>query len=235
LAGSASATPVEAEELVVGRDAAEAHLGLGIDDLSVSRRHIALRRTAGRWWMHNLGRRTVRLPTGTLVPGGEPIPLETGYTAAFVEGGRGRAHLVELYVSDGTPATPQRSTAETVQPRVWPLRPDEHLAMTVLGQRYLRHEPQPRPLSWKEAVTELAELEPDAGWTRKRIERKVSRLRQRLAHAGISGLLADEVDGPLGNQLNHNLIRELVESTTLVASDLAEIEARLDGLIPPPV
>jgi hypothetical protein len=228
LAGSVSAAPEEGTELVVGRDPGEGQLGLGVDDPSVSRRHLVLRREGGLWWLHNLGRRAVRLPSGVLLPAGDPVPLGGGYTAAFVEGTRRRSHLVELYVSEGGRTAATRPDVETVAPRAWPLTPDEHLAMVVLGQRYLRHEPRPRPLSWQEAAVELEELDPAAGWTRKRVERKVARVRQRLARAGVPGLLAEDIEGPLGNDLNHNLIRELVDSTTVVPSDLAEAEARLD-------
>lgn len=40
----------------------------------------------------------------------------------------------------------------------------------------------------------------------------------------MSGLTRDEVGEPVGNTLNHNLITELLLTTTLVPPDLAEID-----------
>ena len=45
-------------------------------------------------------------------------------------------------------------------------------------------------------------------------------VRNRLSGNGVSGLTREEVGEPIGNTLNHNLIRELMESTTLVPPDL---------------
>jgi pSer/pThr/pTyr-binding forkhead associated (FHA) protein len=53
----------------------------------------------------------------------------------------------------------------------------------------------------------------------------VSRVRTRMSRGGVAGLTREEVGEPVGNTLNHNLIRELTESTTLVPPDL-----RLAGL-----
>lgn len=220
--------PRDGREVLAGRDADEVHVGVGVDDRAVSRQHVAVRHEAGRWWLHNRGRRAIRLPSGSLVPGGDPVPLAVGYTAAFLEGTSQRTHVLELFVSDGAGRSATRPDDETIRPAVWPLSQEEHLVMVVLGQRYLRYEADPQPLRWQEALEQLQELEPEEPWTRKRIERKVSRLRERLSDHKVPGLRAEEIAGPLGNQLNHNLIRELVDSTTIVASDLADLEARLD-------
>jgi hypothetical protein len=40
----------------------------------------------------------------------------------------------------------------------------------------------------------------------------------------VAGLTRDEVGEPVGNALNHNLITELLLTTTLVPPDLAEID-----------
>lgn len=50
------------------------------------------------------------------------------------------------------------------------------------------------------------------------------KVRQRLSGRGVRGLLAAEVPAPVGNQLNDNLIRELVRTTTLVPTDLARLD-----------
>lgn len=47
----------------------------------------------------------------------------------------------------------------------------------------------------------------------------------RLSRAGgVEGLTREEVGEPVGNTLNHNLIMELLRSTTLVPSDLNLLE-----------
>ncbi|MBF6175152.1 hypothetical protein [Nocardia blacklockiae] len=70
----------------------------------------------------------------------------------------------------------------------------------------------------------LAQLEPDAGWKRRRVEELVTAVRQRLSRLGVPGLTADEVPQPIGNMLNHNLIQQLMQSGTLVPRDLALID-----------
>jgi hypothetical protein len=46
-------------------------------------------------------------------------------------------------------------------------------------------------------------------------------VRARLSQGGVAGLTREEVGEPVGNTLNHNLVTELVQSTTLVPPDLA--------------
>ena len=58
----------------------------------------------------------------------------------------------------------------------------------------------------------------------KRVEHLVGRVRARLSRGGVPGLTRGEVAGPLGNALNHNLLTELVRSTTLVPPDLRRLE-----------
>jgi hypothetical protein len=95
----------------------------------------------------------------------------------------------------------------------------------VLGQRYLLHEPNPQPLTWRQAADQLGELQPPAAqWSAKRVEHLVGRVRARLSRAGVAGLTREEVSGPVGNALNHNLITELVRSTTLVPPDLRRLD-----------
>ena len=71
-----------------------------------------------------------------------------------------------------------------------------------------------------EAAAMFAELQPDAGWTPKRVEHAVTAIRTRMSKGGVPGLTREEVGEPVGNALNDNLIRELVLSTTLVPPDL---------------
>ncbi len=118
-----------------------------------------------------------------------------------------------------------RPHLETLVPTVWPLSDDELLAMVVLGQRYLYLDPNPQPLTWQQAADELRLVDPDGGWTAKRLEHKVVKVRERISRRGVPGLVRSEVPQPVGNQLNDNLIRELTRTMTIVPGDLA----RLDG------
>jgi hypothetical protein len=112
-----------------------------------------------------------------------------------------------------------------MSPPVWPLTEGERLALIVLGQRYLRHEPSPQPLSWSEAAAVLAQLDPQGGWRTKSVEHRIVRVRQRLHRHGVFGLVASEVSRPIGNQLNDHLIR----SATLARTDLHRLDDWADG------
>jgi hypothetical protein len=85
-------------------------------------------------------------------------------------------------------------------------------------------EAHPQPLTWRQAYEHLNDLKPDAGWTAKKVEHKVTTVRDRLSRGGVPGLTREEVGEPVGNTLNQNLIRELMESTTLVPPDLALLD-----------
>jgi hypothetical protein len=98
------------------------------------------------------------------------------------------------------------------------------LVLVVLGQRYLRHEAHPAPLSWNQVAEQLAELQPQVGWTAKSAEHVVGAVRRRLARREVRGLTRDEVGEPVGNALNHNLLLELLLSTTLVPPDLRLVD-----------
>lgn len=60
-------------------------------------------------------------------------------------------------------------------------------------------------------------------WTRKRAARIVAGVRTKLSGT-VPGLMEDEIPQPVGNALNHNLITELLVTTTLVKSNLALLE-----------
>jgi hypothetical protein len=92
--------------------------------------------------------------------------------------------------------------------------------LVVLGQRYLRHEEHPQPLSWRQVADELAELFPGQGWSMKRAEHIGVAVRKRLSASGVPGLTRDEVGDPVGNALNHNMLVELVSAAVLVPPDL---------------
>jgi hypothetical protein len=228
ITGGITVGPKEGRTIVFGRNRPEVHVCVGENDQRVSRSHGLLTHHLDHWWVRNTGRLPVRFPGSRLLfAEDEPIPLADGYTPLFVRGSSGREHLLELFVTGPDGAQPaSRHNDPTQPPRTWRLKPAEKLALVVLGQRYLLHEPYPQPLSWQQAADHLAELQPDAGWTSKRVEHNVSAVRTRLSKDGVAGLTRDEVGEPVGNSLNHNLIRELMESTTLVPPDLRLLDAQ---------
>jgi len=219
--------PKEGRVIHFGRNRPEVHVCIGENDRKVSRQHGTFTHEAGHWWVRTTGRLPVRLPGHRLLSmRDEPIPLQVGYTPLFVRGSNGREHLLEVHVqgAEGEPLTTNHRN-ETDPPRMWPLSETERLILVVLGQRYLLHDTYPAPLSWRQVVDCLREICPDQEWTIKTVEHTVSRLRARMSRGGVAGLTREEVGEPVGNTLNHNLIRELTESTTLVPPDL-----RLAGL-----
>jgi pSer/pThr/pTyr-binding forkhead associated (FHA) protein len=221
-AGGFAARPCEGRTILFGRNRPEVHVCVGESDRHVSRRHGSVTRRGDRWWVRSTGRQPLRLPGDRLLfPDDDPVPLADGYTPLFVRGSRGREHLLELFVlgPDGEPPVP-RPGDPTQPPRVWRLTDEERLALIVLAQRYLLHEAHPQPLSWRQAAEHLRELRPGERWTHKRVEHLIVAVRARLSKGGVRGLTREEVGEPVGNALNHNLIRELMESTTVVPPDL---------------
>ena len=227
--GELSAPPRQGLTVRFGRgEKPDVDLGVGVDDLRVSRRHGELTYRQGSWWLRNTGRQLVRLPRGRMMHlTTEPIPLATGYTPLFVKGSGYREHLVELYVAGHDDQGPvSRRRAETVRPETWALDDDERLLLVVLGQRYLLYEEDPRPLTYATAAKQLAYLRPDGNWSERRIEHRIEAVRRRLDRSGFRyQLLHDKSQGrPADNSLLHNLIKGLVESTTLVPPDLDLME-----------
>ncbi|HVV08884.1 FHA domain-containing protein [Amycolatopsis sp.] len=226
IGGGITAGPREGRMILFGRNKPEVHVCVGENDRRVSRSHGLLTRRAQRWWVSSTGRLPVRLPGSRLLfTDDEPVPLADGYTPLFVGGSQGREHLLELFVTSSEGSRPlSRHEEETQPPKTWKLSPAERLVLIVLGQRYLLHEAYPQPLSWRQAADHLADLQPDANWGPKKVEHLVAAVRTRLSHDGVTGLTRDEVGEPVGNMLNHNLVRELMESTTLVPPDLRALD-----------
>lgn len=224
--GGVRMRPREGRTILFGRNQDDVHVCVGADDQRVSRRHGALVHRDRRWWVTNTGKLPIRLPDSRLLFRGEdPVPLATGYSPLFVRGSARRVHLVEVYVAgEGGTGPVSRFTDPTHPPRLWRLTDDERLVLTVLGQRYLLHEARPQPLTWRQTRDQVAELRPGEGWTAKRIEHLVQVVRARLSAEGVAGLTREEVGEPVGNALNHNLLTELLLSTTLVPPDLVLLD-----------
>jgi hypothetical protein len=117
-----------------------------------------------------------------------------------------------------------RHADDTEPPQPYQLSADERLILVVLGQRYLLHEPGAQPLTWHQAAAQLGELQPAAKWTVKKIVHRVAAVRERLSKAGAAKLVREEIEEPIGNALNDNLLKELLRSTTLMPQDLTVLD-----------
>jgi len=229
LAGGVSWGPKENRTVIFGRNRPEVHVCLGENDLRISRRHGMLTYRGGRWWLACTGGAPIRLPDSLLLArDDEPVPLGAGYTPLFVRGSHDQEHLLEVFItgSDGHLPGPLHGQV-TNFPETWPLTPEEKLALVALGQRYLLRERRPQPWTWEATASLLAEIAPTAGWKSRKVEHLVNNVRLRLSKAGVSGLTREEVGEPVGNSLNHNLLQELLLSTTLTSRDLSLLDETL--------
>ncbi|WP_156925794.1 FHA domain-containing protein [Glycomyces arizonensis] len=214
--------PKEDRFVLFGRNRPEVHVCVGEDDRRVSRSHGRVTRHGDHWWLDNIGYRPMQLPESRILsPEDDPVPLATGYTPVFIRGTSRRPHLIELYVTGDDGRLPRPAPDDdTLKDKPWKLSDAERLALVVLAQRYLLHEAYAQPLAWRQAADQLQELQPDADWTHKKVERVVTAVRGRMSKDGVPGLTREEVGEPLGNMLNHNLIIELIHSRTLIPPDL---------------
>lgn len=226
VSGGVTVAPQEGLVVRFGRNRPEVEVCVGEDDVRISRQHGLLTCLRGQWSVTVTGKVPARLGESLMLHRDtEPTPLSPGYTPVFLRGSSGRDHLMELHVAGAAGGRPPpRPDAITVEPKRWRLTAEEHLALVVLGQRYLSYDPQPLPLSRQQAAEQLAELAPCGRWTAKKVEYLVSGVRKRLSDSGVSGLRRDEVGEPVGLTLAVNLLRELVASTTLVPLDLALLD-----------
>ncbi|RKN07049.1 FHA domain-containing protein [Streptomyces radicis] len=233
LAGTVTGSPEAGRIIRFGRGGGpDADLRVGEDDPRVSRRHGELAYRRGQWWLRNTGQQLLRLPRGQMMHvSTEPIPLAAGYTPVFVKGSGFREHLVELHVTDhGAAGSGSRRGIETLPPKRWSLADDQRLILVVLGQEYLRYEPHPRPLTYRQAAAQLSFLCPEESWGESKIAHRVEKVRTALEASGDFPYDLREQDprGASDNTLKHNLLRGLVESTTLVPPDLDLLDRGLD-------
>ena len=225
--GGMSVAPDANFPLLFGRNAPEVHVCVGIGDVRVSRRHGVITREYSRWMLHNTGKLPLRLPGSRLVLSGDRIELASGYTPLFIVAPR-QEHLLEVRIA--AQLRPESNGMDvcgttTFEGAAWTLSPREELVLVCLAQRYLAGDPRPQPLTWSQVAYELNELRPAERWTPKKAAHVVSQVRRRLSKKeGVAGLMEDEVPPPVGNTLNHNLINELLRTTTITKSQLSLLE-----------
>jgi hypothetical protein len=217
------AVPPSTYTLLFGRDSDEVHVAVGVDDPYVSRRHGAFTCVGREWWVRNTGSLPIELPGSILLTGHERR-IDTGFTPLMIRSSKHQSHLVEVRVTGGGhPDVACGAGATTKRPEdVYELTLQQRMVLTALAQRYLVQDRYPQPLTWRQVATCLNHV-PAGGkaWTARSVEAKVGDVRKRLSQEkGVAGLTREEVGEPVGNMLNHNLIIELLRTTTLVAADL---------------
>ncbi|QOV37706.1 hypothetical protein IM697_04585 [Streptomyces ferrugineus] len=218
--GGMSVAPDADFTLLFGRNEPEVHVCVGAGDTRVSRRQGLIVRESARWVLHNTGGLPIRFPGSRLVLGGGRARLSAGFTPLFVVSPR-QEHLLEVRITASAPARSRSRREEETRHEARELSAEEKLVLVCLAQRYLRLEPYPQPLAWAQVAFELGELQPERHWSPKRAAHIVAKVRRRLGREyGVPGLLEEEVPQPVGNTLNHNLITDLLITTTIGRSDL---------------
>lgn len=219
--GGLSVTPDSAFTVLFGRNYPEVHVCVGANDRNVSRVQGRISREHSRWMLGNLGRSPIRMPGGALLLTGHRAELPRTYAPLSVLSPR-QEYLLEVRVVGPRPAGAGGEVFEdlTVTRPKWPLSAEERLVVVCLAQRYLRGEPYPQPLTWGRVAEELAARYPEVRWNAHRAANIVGKIRRTLHGAGVAGMVEDEIPQPVGNALNHNLIVELLESTTITREDL---------------
>ena len=219
--------PVEGRVLYFGRNRPEVHICVGADDAGVSRLHGTLEFTDGQWQVRTLGGRPVQVGTEVLRRGDEPLPLAEGCTALLVEGENPRdRHLVRVRVLGTVERPPRRVASGTIPVHCFRLYPTERLVLTAIAEAHLRRNQDPQPLTARSAADRLAVLQPEAGWTHRKVEHLVRHVRERLSGQGVEGLVPEPGCTGFDNAYRRNLIDVLVGSGTLGATDLDLLRPR---------
>lgn len=222
------AVPPRPFELTFGRDEERVNLPLGVKDQRISRCHGRLVCHGSEWTIRNEGRLPMLFPGDTMLLQGQERLVEDAYTPVYIGNPRDEVHFLEVRVIGGRrpdgEATPED---ETAVPVVHTLTRVERLVIASLAQRYLRGVPHAQPVAWKRVADDMDRLSGlrDRDWNEKSVALVVANVRKRLSAPGykhrVYGLRRSEVFGePLGNALNDNLIRALLQSTTLTPADI---------------
>lgn len=234
------AVPPRPFELTFGRDEENVNIPLGVGDRRISRCQGRLMCHGNEWTIRNEGRLPMLFPGDALLLQGQERLVEDAYTPVYIGNPRDEVHFLEVRVIGGRrpdgEATPED---ETAVPVVHKLSRVERLVIASLAQRYLRGVAYPQPVSWKRVAEDMDRLPgpKDREWNERTTARVVATVRERLSAPDyrhrVYGLRRSEVFGePLGNALNDNLIRALLQSTTLTPGDIEPFdraEERADG------
>ncbi|GIG68477.1 hypothetical protein [Phytomonospora endophytica] len=220
--GGLSVTPDSAFTVLFGRNYPEVHVCVGANDRNVSRLQGRITREHSRWTLSNLGKSPIRMPGAGLVLTGHRAELPPTYAPLSVLSPR-QEYLLEVRVVGPRPQGTGGEVFEdlTITRPKWTLSAEERLVVVCLAQRYLRGEPYPQPLTWGRVAEQLAGRHPQVRWNAHRAANIVGRVRRTLHGAGVAGMVEEEIPQPVGNALNHNLIVELMASTTIKREDLA--------------
>lgn len=218
------AVPPRTYTLLFGRDRDEVHVPVGTDDPYVSRKQGVFTCVGREWWLRNTGSRPIEL-SGSMLLTGHERRVEPGYASLVIRSSERRSHLLEVRLTDGgSHDVACRTNAPTKRPEdVYELDLQQRMVLTALAQRYLVQDAYPQPLAWQQVADSLNRVPANTkAWTPKMVEAKATEVRKFLSRAkGVPGLTREEVGQPLGNMLNHNLIIELLRTTTLVPQDLS--------------
>jgi hypothetical protein len=223
------AVPPRRFTLHFGRQEDDVHVPLGTDDEYISRYHGLFTCDGETWWLENRGKLPIQVPDGPMLLRGHGRAMRSGYTPLMIFSQRRRTHVLHVrVVGYERPAEHPYPTAEspTRQPDLFTLSRSEHLAMAALAHRYLRGEPHPQPATWKQAAQMLSAIPDGRQWPARSVETLVAALRDRLA---IPFTSREEVNEPVGNTLNHNLIEALLRGAYLLPEDLAQFDGPVDS------
>ncbi|MDN3239702.1 hypothetical protein [Glycomyces tritici] len=225
------AVPPRPFEILFGRDEANVNIPLGVKDKHISRIHGRLVCHGREWTMRNEGRLPMLFPGDAMLLSGQERPIQDAYTPVYIGDLSEAVHCLEIRLIGGRRAPGDvRTDDETVPPLEHPLGRVERLVLASLAQRYLQGLPRPQPVAWRQVADDMrrSPLASERNWNEGTAARIVAGVRERLSHPDyrprVEGLLRDEALGePLGNALNDNLIRALLQSTTLVPEDLERL------------
>src|SRR5690606_7463096 len=149
------------------------------------------------------------------------------YTPVYIGDLSEIAHCLEIRLIGGKRASDDGAADdETAVPGTHSLQEVEKLVLVSLAQRYLRGLPGAQPVPWRQVAEDMrrSRCAGERNWNEGTAARVVAGVRERLSRPDyrprVAGLRRGEVFGEaLGNALNDNLIRALLQSTTLVPED----------------
>jgi hypothetical protein len=223
--GGFAAPPTDRFEVVFGRREPDVHVCVGPDDPRMSRLQGRLIRAGAQWWLRNDGKLPIRLPQSRFLLSGNELPLGEGYSPLFIRTSNRREHLLEVRVVGGVDTfTGVPDDAPTMAADTWRINDTERVVLTALALRYLRQEPHPQPRSWHQVAADLNNAAAThSDWTEKKAATVVVKVRERLSRY-VGGLRLEDWGDPAGTMVNHQLVQELLRTTTLRPPDLRLLE-----------